>query len=227
MITIEQCRAARGILDWTQQDLADASGLSKTAINNFEKGHSDIKMESLRAIRVAFESAEIEFIDDCGLQRSNEQATVLKGPHAVDIILDDIHHKLKTKGGELLGLNISDRTTEHTPPQKLLEHLGLIKETACTQRIICNKDARSILSPVEHCRWLPEGMEAFTPPTFVYPGSVAIEIWGQSRWLLVKSKDAAQAEKQRFETLWTKSAQPSLDDKSKKKSAVGLRAEGA
>ena len=34
MITIEQCRAARGLLGWTQQDIADASGLSKTAINN-------------------------------------------------------------------------------------------------------------------------------------------------------------------------------------------------
>ena len=42
MITIGQCRAARGLLDWTQQDLAEACGLSKTAINNFEKGHSDI-----------------------------------------------------------------------------------------------------------------------------------------------------------------------------------------
>ena len=69
MVTIEQCRGARGILGWTQQDLADASGLSKTAINNFEKQHSDIKAESLRAIRLAFESANIEFIGSEGVSK--------------------------------------------------------------------------------------------------------------------------------------------------------------
>ncbi len=94
MITIEQCRAARGLLDWTQQDLSDASGLSKTAINNFEKGHSDIKNESLRAIRMAFESAEVEFLDN-GVRRRSETARILKGPNAWDHLLDDIRDSVK------------------------------------------------------------------------------------------------------------------------------------
>ena len=108
MITIEQCRAARGLLDWTQQDLSEASGLSKTAINNFEKGHSDIKNESLRAIRMAFESADIEFLEN-GVRRRSDTVRILKGPKAQADLVDDINDTLKSAGGRVLtsGLEIT------------------------------------------------------------------------------------------------------------------------
>ena len=34
----EQCRAARGWLDWTQADLAAAAGVSLSTVRDFEKG---------------------------------------------------------------------------------------------------------------------------------------------------------------------------------------------
>jgi transcriptional regulator with XRE-family HTH domain len=33
----EQCRAARGLLNWTQNQLAAASGLSRSTIKDFER----------------------------------------------------------------------------------------------------------------------------------------------------------------------------------------------
>ena len=97
MLTIEQCRAARGMLGWTQQDLADASGLSKTAINNFEKGHSDIKTESLRAIRMAFESLDLEFIGQEGLRKKKDNIRILKGETALESLADDIEKTIWEK----------------------------------------------------------------------------------------------------------------------------------
>ena len=38
-ITARQCAAARMLLDWTQTDLAEASGASKRAISDFEAKH--------------------------------------------------------------------------------------------------------------------------------------------------------------------------------------------
>lgn len=32
----EQCRAARGLLNWTQQQLAEAAGVSRSTIKDFE-----------------------------------------------------------------------------------------------------------------------------------------------------------------------------------------------
>lgn len=75
MITIEQCRAARGLLGWTQADLAQASGLSKTAINNFEMGRGDVKQTSLEAMRHAFEREQIEFIEGCGVKKTIRKNT--------------------------------------------------------------------------------------------------------------------------------------------------------
>lgn len=61
MITPAQIRAARAMLDWTQGDLAERAGISKTGLNNIERGSSDPKASTLTAIRGALEGAGIEF----------------------------------------------------------------------------------------------------------------------------------------------------------------------
>ena len=61
-----QCRAARSLLDWTQEQLAEASGVSVTAIRNFERGATTPIRANLAAICGALEAAGIEFIDSNG-----------------------------------------------------------------------------------------------------------------------------------------------------------------
>src|SRR5690349_2259948 len=101
MITIEQCRAARGLVDWTQQDLADKAGLSKTAINNFEKGYSDIKTESLRAIRNAFELHDVQFIEKIGVCKKCKDIVVIKGESILVRIesVEAVTHKMPKEMG--------------------------------------------------------------------------------------------------------------------------------
>ena len=36
-----QCRAARGLLDWSQEQLAQASGLSRSTVRDFESGRHE------------------------------------------------------------------------------------------------------------------------------------------------------------------------------------------
>lgn len=61
-----QCRAARSLLDWTQERLAGQSGVSIGAIRNFEGGITTPIRANLTAIRRAFEAAGVEFIDPNG-----------------------------------------------------------------------------------------------------------------------------------------------------------------
>lgn len=61
MPTPAQIRAARAMLDLTQADLAKRAGISKTGLNNIERGSSDPKASTLRAIQQALELAGIEF----------------------------------------------------------------------------------------------------------------------------------------------------------------------
>jgi transcriptional regulator with XRE-family HTH domain len=58
-----QCRAARGLLDWTQLDLVKYSGVAPKTVADFERGLTKLHRRTLDAIISAFEVAGIEFIN--------------------------------------------------------------------------------------------------------------------------------------------------------------------
>lgn len=64
LINANQVRAARGWLGWTQQDLADKAGISKTSIATFERGESVAYDDTLAAIQGAFEAVGVTFLFD-------------------------------------------------------------------------------------------------------------------------------------------------------------------
>ena len=65
-MTPSQSRAARGLLDWSQQELADRSNLSQSPIRDFEKGRRVPSVNNLAAICGALEAAGVEFIPENG-----------------------------------------------------------------------------------------------------------------------------------------------------------------
>ena len=66
MITPSQCRAARGLLDWTQQELADAARIGVATVRLFEGDAAGSRQATLAVLRQAFELAGVEFIDENG-----------------------------------------------------------------------------------------------------------------------------------------------------------------
>lgn len=61
-----QCRAARSLLSWRQDDLETASGVAKKTIADFERGARRPREATLTTIKSTFENAGIEFIDENG-----------------------------------------------------------------------------------------------------------------------------------------------------------------
>lgn len=66
MITPDQCRAARGLVDWSQQQLADLAGVGVVTVRQLEAGTHVPRRATLNVIRGCFEAAGIEFIDENG-----------------------------------------------------------------------------------------------------------------------------------------------------------------
>jgi transcriptional regulator with XRE-family HTH domain len=62
MMTPEQSRAARGLMDWSQQALADAAGVGLSTVRDFEKGRRQPIASNLSAIRAALEAAGVTFL---------------------------------------------------------------------------------------------------------------------------------------------------------------------
>ena len=61
-----QCRAARALLNISQEDLAVLASISVTSLRNFERGATVPMHNNLVAIRRALEAAGIEFIPENG-----------------------------------------------------------------------------------------------------------------------------------------------------------------
>jgi len=66
MIAPAQCRAARGLLDWSQQELADKAGIGVVTVRQLEAGMHEPRRATLDVVRRCLEAAGIEFIDENG-----------------------------------------------------------------------------------------------------------------------------------------------------------------
>src|ERR1700761_9027463 len=65
-MTPSQCRAARALVDLSQDQLASRASVSVTALRNFERGATTPMANNLLALRAALEAAGVEFIPENG-----------------------------------------------------------------------------------------------------------------------------------------------------------------
>jgi DNA-binding transcriptional regulator YiaG len=66
MMTPQQCRAARGWLDLSQDDLAKAASVSLSTVRDFEKGRRVPIQATLKAMEAALVGQGIEFLSKDG-----------------------------------------------------------------------------------------------------------------------------------------------------------------
>lgn len=66
MVTAAQIRAARALLGWSQQMLADKAIVSVNAVNRLERELVDTKVSTLSSVERALLKAGIEFVSPTG-----------------------------------------------------------------------------------------------------------------------------------------------------------------
>jgi predicted transcriptional regulator len=62
MVSFRQIRAARALLGWSQQALADKAIVSLNALVRLENGRVDSRVSTVQAVEVALTRAGIEFL---------------------------------------------------------------------------------------------------------------------------------------------------------------------
>jgi len=96
MPSLEQIRAARALLDWSQSDLAQRAGLSQTGIARIENGTNKPNSSTLAKIEAAFDKADVEFIGSTGVRKRTDEVKTLSGKDGLKELINDIYETAKT-----------------------------------------------------------------------------------------------------------------------------------
>lgn len=209
MISIQQLKAARALLDWRQEDLAHKSGISLAAINKLEREIVSPRQFTMDTLQQTFEREGVEFTEGPGVRMTSDlfRMQVLDGESAPPKLLDDIYNTLKDghHKKEFLLSGLDERFWE--PYFDVVQnHQRRTRELGIDCRaLICEGD-RNVLpylkNPEKMYRWISR--ELFTQMLYyVYGNKYAMVIFEKPvRVIIIESKIVAETYRRQFEMNW-------------------------
>ncbi len=196
----DQLRAARALLNISQDDLAKGSGVAVTSIRQFELGATAKLQQKTEDALLSFLSERIEFIGARGVALREAEHFVLEGENVIAQMFEDIHACLRgQEGAEALFL-CGDAPCQSLP--EITEYCTKLREAGFTYRSICHQQEGG--API---RVVPANFSSLALQ-IVYDSTVA-QMVAPGRILLVRSPMFAKGLRQTFELLWA--AIPALE----------------
>jgi transcriptional regulator with XRE-family HTH domain len=101
MISASQIRAARGLLNWTQDELADASKISRSTVQNVENDVT-VRTALIKSIWSTLKEHGIEFLPNNGVCRKAEGLRDFTGSQSCDLFFEDVMKTIRSKGGNFV-----------------------------------------------------------------------------------------------------------------------------
>ena len=101
VITPEQLRAARAILEISQDAVAKEVGMTHTKLSRLEKGTTDATSTDLSAIQSFYESKGLEFTDNHGVRIKQTFETVYYGQKGLRELMDVLYETVSIEGGDI------------------------------------------------------------------------------------------------------------------------------
>lgn len=200
-ITTAQIRGARGILGWSQQDLAQRTGISATSIGAIENNQTTPRENTLTTIRKAFESGGIEFRGYDGLRKRDNTLTTIEKISKDDYVylrlMDDIYYTIKETGGEVLFSYVSQ---ELSPPE-VIKRQKDIREICNGMRFLVKYGDKNLRYEKKEYRYLPEG-RFITNPCVIYGNKCAMMINQWERVLIINDENFAAIKRNEFDIIW-------------------------
>lgn len=216
-ITIAQIRGARGILNWSQQDLAQRTGISATSIGSIENGVTTPRASTLEVIRHTFESSNIEFIGLDGVRQRTGDVRVLKGEEGFWNFYEELYKTLLDNPGEVLVSNVDERIFEKWLSKHRLDtHVQRMRAIkGLSYKILIKEGDTHFLATPDYCeyRWMPKDL--FTSvPFYIFGNKLAVIIFEEEPTVIVLDYSAiADAYRKQFSSIWNISVVPDKDKK--------------
>lgn len=197
MIKPNQIRAARALLDWSLQDLAERSGVSGQSISNYEAGRSTFHADTEKAVAAALVAAGVEFTST-GVQMKTTPVYYHEGHGWYLALLDDAYKTLvDTPGAEIMIENVDDRKSSPEVTAKLRK----IRDSGIALRMTTFEGNTFLSAPSRCYRFLKK--DYFKNWVFmIFADKVAVSVAGETKCMVIQDTDLAAAMKNRFDLLW-------------------------
>lgn len=202
MISVQQIKAARGLLEWNQIDLANASGLHVNAINNVERRHGMPRTETLSIIKTTFESKGVRFKGLAGVELVEETLDIKRyqGKDLMRVLTDDVLSVMTHPDHELIAVIHDERAFLQDSKQND-RYYAVQKKIRFTQRVILTHPEGIGFGKSEDIRYLPEatiGVINFQ----VYGDRFVLINWKIPEIVMIRSATLAESFRNQFDYLW-------------------------
>jgi transcriptional regulator with XRE-family HTH domain len=206
-------RAARVYMDWSQDDLAERSGLAVSTIRNIEAGLNVPSGKSAQALDRAF-SEYIDFLPNGGFQPRQESVTVFKGRSGFISFIWDVHEIVRSVGGDICVSNVDEQDflvwLGEDEAQRYKDAMAALDKNFFFKILIREGDDYFAAGKYAEYRWVPQ-KEFANVPFYVYGDKLAILLFDtEPSVYILKNKKIADAYRAQFNVLWDRAMKPKV-----------------
>jgi transcriptional regulator with XRE-family HTH domain len=198
-----QCRAGRAILNMTRHDLAELSSVSAGMIGTFETENGEPRLHNLEMLRLALESAGVEFLDNDGVRVRRDSIRTYEGKNIHRQLLDEIYHDLRDIGGEILIKGLTEKEWESADDKAFLtNHLDRLMKANVTERILISEEDNIFVAPKHWYRQIPNKYFALHTQ-WMFHNKIATVTWGDiEKLIIIESPSLYISEVRTFNCIW-------------------------
>lgn len=209
----KEIRAARVYLDWSQDDLAERSGLAVSTIRNIEAGTGMPSGKSAQALDRAF-SEYIEFLPNGGFQPKQETVKIYRGRSGFIDFFANVYETVKTVGGDICVSNVDEQDFlfwfGEEEAQKYKNAMASLDKEFFFKVIIKEGDDYFAAGQYAEYRWI-SAEEFSNVPFYVYGAKLAIILFEKEVAVYVlDNANIADAYRSQFNILWERAKKPNI-----------------
>lgn len=206
MINASQIRAARGLLDWTRDQLAAASGVSVPALSKIETAKSNPHSDTLAKVQNALEQAGILFTDNSGVKLKSDIVAFLEGAEGFKRFSDDRYFTALNDNREFLMCGgFQESFIKATGIDYYNFHAERMRDIDGFKMRALNIDSSGSTTQLPSyikIRHMPPAY-SLTVPFYVYGSKLAIVLVDeQTRIIVIDDERTANSYRKQFDLLW-------------------------
>lgn len=214
MITRDQVRAARALLDWSLADLSERCGIGQQAISKFENGETQPLAKTIQKIQTVLEEGGVEFIATGGVQPRQDIMRAYKGRAGFIDFLNDVHETALRGDADICVSNVNEDDFEYWLGDEDDAYVARMSEVkGLSFRILSKQGDTNVSSSYAEYRWVPE--EQFSAaPFYVYGDKLAMILFQKDVSVyVIKNRGIADAQRNQFNIAWKSAEIPLIRKK--------------